>query len=89
MVEACGNCRYFLAEGQLCRRHAPRSFLVGMSAPQVVGQAPVPIVNSYFPQTTPDHWCGEYAQGTGGSRPLPSAGDIRGALAGLETEGTA
>lgn len=85
-VEACGNCRFFWAPAQNCRRAHPIAILVGMKPSVMAGQAPQPIVGSYFPQSRPDGWCGEYERG---AVPLPTAEQIAGALAGVEVEGTA
>jgi hypothetical protein len=73
--ETCGSCQFYSAAHKVtapdgsvkalpreCRAHAPQS-LATLLPPRVQGGQPGVYVTSYFPQTTPESWCGEW-QGT-------------------------
>jgi hypothetical protein len=65
-LQACGNCRFFrtretrTGEAKNCVRRSPVVLAFGMLAPQVAGGAPIPITQSFFPETDPTLWCGEW-----------------------------
>jgi hypothetical protein len=100
-AENCSNCRLFFAPQALCCASHPVAMMVGLQpvpgAVQRPGQPPpmIPKIDSFFPQTRPDMWCGDYQRGTHPSHPvdvkppLIDAATLASGLAGLETEGSA
>lgn len=68
-TEQCGTCRYWAKNGFVdannnafgaCRKEPPKVFLLGVVPPQVVGQRPTPVTDSYWPTLPEGAWCGEY-----------------------------
>lgn len=61
-ARVCANCSFSWLwtqnSGLYCRRYPPTNFIIGSTS--IVGQAPQPITQAYFPNTTPDTWCGEF-----------------------------
>ena len=88
--DTCGGCRYWMKNGitdqngthyGACRKSPPKVFLLGVMPPQLAGQRPQPVMDSFWP-TLPEHaWCGKWAAGA------KSYVDID--LAQLKDEGTA
>lgn len=65
-VPECASCRFFVRvaeEGGTCRRFPPAPILTGMAPPRMVGQPPIPMVNTFPAQVPNDYWCGEHVVG--------------------------
>lgn len=64
MGEKCYTCRFWknrdtaYGEGE-CRRYAPRP----TTKPRTTGDGETLPVLTYWPETSQDDWCGEYAAG--------------------------
>lgn len=61
----CGTCIFFVPakEGApvgFCRRNAPTPLFLGLRPPKLAGQAPEPMVDTFFPMVNITVWCGEY-----------------------------
>lgn len=102
--ECCANCLFFFSPASLCCQGRPTAMMVGMQPVPGVIQQPgrppqvMPKIDSFFPQTQPKLWCGDYARGVHpsvraamegiGKPPILDADQVA-TLASLETEGTA
>lgn len=69
MPETCGNCRFFVRSAPLqahgnCRAKPPTALVVGMRPPQLQGQQPQPVVDSFWPLVLDTLWCGSYRERT-------------------------
>lgn len=53
MAESCGNCRFFSALKELCRKNPPIPFPSQDSRGQIIGLG-------MFPPVKSDNWCGAY-----------------------------
>ena len=67
--EGCGNCRFWTKNGFVdanntafgaCRKEPPKVFLLGVIQPQVVGQRPSAVTESFWPTLPEIAWCGDW-----------------------------
>lgn len=92
-AESCATCRFFSGPPtNWCLRRSPSVLLLGMRSNKIT-QETAPVVDSFFPQTQPNLWCGEYERGrcpvAAEFQPLASADEVTSVLNGMEVEGTA
>ena len=61
-MQVCGNCFFFLAGDNVCRRFPPQVSALAMSKDVVSGETMVQM-NTAFPSMKPDlGWCGEWKE---------------------------
>lgn len=54
MQAACDKCKFWFKGRHECRRHAPTVMF------NIYGQGNENMAISRFPQSAPEHWCGEF-----------------------------
>lgn len=84
-AETCGDCRFFKRgsdRGGWCRKLPPTLLMVGQAKHPVTGTV-IPLVQTYFPETPDDQWCGAY------DRELNLSAIDLGKLAVMQPEGEA
>ena len=94
---SCASCAAFFrfgpdAKAGACRAHAPVPMITGMIQPQLQGQRPRPLIDSFWPSVGESDWCGEHRPGAGRTAvPVvtPDALAEAVALANADVEGSA
>lgn len=69
MPENCGSCRFFVRIVPLqphgcCHERPPTLILVGMRPPEIAGQMPRPLTNTFWPMIPDTEWCGAWTERT-------------------------
>jgi hypothetical protein len=71
--ENCGGCHFWRRNGitapdgtafGACCQEPPKVFLLGVVNPQMVGQNPRPVTDSFWPTLPANGWCGRFQPST-------------------------
>ena len=91
-MSECRTCKHYhpMDEQQgFCRGNFPTAILVGHLPPKMVGQNPVPFVQSFFPPMMATGGCGQHTEGKSSFAPLDLSKIDLTSLANTPAEGEA